>query len=165
MRDALTISALSKGTGVSSKTLRYWEGRRLLPVAARSHTGYRLFIPEAISYVRFIQKAKDLGFSLREIATVLRVSKNGGNPCPQVAQWAKQKAELVDRQIQLLTALRGRLRRFSQLCAKKMPCPRVGTTEICCLIEDLATPKSLKGGDQDAKAMVARRGGPGCAGA
>ncbi|MGH9342974.1 MAG: MerR family DNA-binding transcriptional regulator, partial [Terriglobia bacterium] len=46
MRETLTVTALAKRTGVSSKTIRYWESLGLLPRAARTHTGYRLFDPE-----------------------------------------------------------------------------------------------------------------------
>lgn len=48
MREALRISALARKTGVRSTTLRYWEQLGLLPRAARSHTGYRLFGTEAM---------------------------------------------------------------------------------------------------------------------
>jgi MerR family copper efflux transcriptional regulator len=48
MRQALSISALAKSTGVTSKTLRHWERVGLLPKAARTHTGYRIFAPEVM---------------------------------------------------------------------------------------------------------------------
>lgn len=160
----VSISALAKRTEIASKTLRYWESLGLLPKATRSHTGYRLFPPEAVSYVDFIQKSKSVGLSLAQIGQVLRVSRNGGNPCPQVARWAEQKAEMVERQIRLLTDLRKRLRHFSRLCSKKLPCPRVGPKEICCLIEGLPAPKSTKGGKHDAETVASssrRLGGTG----
>jgi MerR family regulatory protein len=48
MGQALSISALAKSTGVTSKTLRYWERVGLLPRANRTHTGYRIFAPEVL---------------------------------------------------------------------------------------------------------------------
>ncbi|HET6200943.1 MAG TPA: MerR family DNA-binding transcriptional regulator, partial [Candidatus Acidoferrales bacterium] len=67
MRDALTISAFAKRSGVPSKTIRYWEGLGLLPKAARSHTGYRVFDPAALRYVSFVQKSKAIGLTLAEM--------------------------------------------------------------------------------------------------
>jgi len=61
MRQALR--ALAKSAGVTSKTLRYWERVGLLPKAARTHTGYRLFAPEVIHYIDFILKAKSVGLT------------------------------------------------------------------------------------------------------
>ena len=158
------ISTLAKRTEIASKTLRYWESLGLLPKAARSHTGYRLFPPEAVSYVAFIQKSKSVGLSLAQIGQVLRVYRKGGNPCPQVAKWAEQKMEMVDQQIRLLTDLRKRLRHLSQLGLKKLPCPRIGPEEICCLIEGLPALKSTKGGKHNAETVASgsrRVGGAG----
>ena len=150
----LTISALAKRTRVSSKTLRYWESLGLLPKAARSHTGYRLFPPEAATSVLFIRKAKSVGLSLREISKAMHLARNGGNPCPEVARWAGQKAAMVEQQIQALSALRSRLRHFSRVWSRKMSCPRVGPEEICCLIEQLPAPNPLKGGKRNAIVVI-----------
>jgi DNA-binding transcriptional MerR regulator len=155
MRGTLTISALAKLSGVSSKTLRYWESLGLLPRAARSHTGYRLFQPGSVPHIEFIQKAKSIGLSLADIAKVLQLARDGHNPCPDVVQWAEQKAALLQQQIALLSALRQRLERFRRDWSKRLPCPRLSEPEICCLIEDLPSPKSAKGGAQNAKALVA----------
>jgi hypothetical protein len=64
MRQALSISALARSTGVTSKTLRHWERVGLLPKAARTHTGYRIFAPEVMRYIDFILKAKTVGLTL-----------------------------------------------------------------------------------------------------
>lgn len=57
----LTILQLNRRTGVSSKTLRYWESVGLLPRPDRNYSNYRLYKPEAVQRVTFIQKAKSLG--------------------------------------------------------------------------------------------------------
>lgn len=154
LKDMVSISTLAKRTGVSSKTLRYWESRGLLPKAARSHTGYRLFDPGAAQYVEFIQKSKSVGLSLKEIAEVFRVARNGGSPCPDVVTWAKQKAEEIEHQIKLLSRMHRRLRHFTRLWSTELPCTRVRPEEICCLIESLPAPKSPKGGERYAKAVA-----------
>ncbi len=158
MRAALTISALARSTGVPSKTLRYWEQLGLLPQAARSHTGYRLFGPDSVHYVEFIQKAKSIGLTLAEISTVLELARRGRNPCPEVARWTQEKLELLERQIRFLRALQQRLRRLRRMWSRKTDpsrCAREG--EICCLIEDL--PEFRKGGANHGKTLdaLARR--------
>ena len=159
VENRLTISALARHTGVSAKTLRYWESLALLPKAARSHTGYRLFDPDAARYVEFIQKSKSVGLSLSEIAKVLRVARNGGNPCPEVVSWAKQKAEEIEQQIDLLSDMHRRLRHFTRLWSRMLPCRRLRPREICCLIESLPVPKSRKGGERHAKALASLTSG------
>ena len=64
---SLTIGHLAKETGVNLETVRYYERRGLLPKPPRSASGYRLFPAEAARRLRFIRRAQELGFSLREI--------------------------------------------------------------------------------------------------
>ena len=123
MRQTMTISALAKRTGVSSKALRYWESLGLLPVASRSHTGYRLFDSEAAQRVEFIRKAKSIGLTLAETSKIMELARRGHNPCLQVTKWAEERLELLGQQIQFLSALRQRLLRFQQRSKKKLPCP------------------------------------------
>lgn len=149
----LTISALSRRTGVSSKTLRYWESRGLLPQAARSHTGYRLFGRESAQYVAFIQKSKSIGLTLAEAARVLELARNGRSPCPEVVEWLGRKAESLQQQIELLSALYRRLERLRRRWRKQLPCP-LDSGEMCCLIEGLPTAKFPKGGKLNAKTLV-----------
>ncbi|MGB6821632.1 MAG: MerR family transcriptional regulator [Candidatus Acidiferrales bacterium] len=99
MRDALTISAFAKRSGVPSKTIRYWEGLGLLPKAARSHTGYRVFDPAALRYVSFVQKSKAIGLTLAEMQEVLHLARSGRCPCPEVFGWTQAKAKSVAQQI------------------------------------------------------------------
>ncbi|MBD4011105.1 MerR family transcriptional regulator, partial [Xanthomonas citri pv. citri] len=65
--ETLTISELGQKANVNIETLRYYERRGLLPPPPRSSSNYRLFPPEAVKVVRFIKRAQELGFSLKEI--------------------------------------------------------------------------------------------------
>lgn len=145
MEQALTISALARCTGVTSKTLRYWERVGLLPKATRTHTGYRVFDPEAIHYIDFIFKAKSVGLTLSEMKRVIELAHTGRNPCAQVVKWIDEKDRALEQQIHSLRALQRRLRRFSRMCSTSsvMTCAREG--ELCCLLEDLPKPKFAKG--------------------
>ncbi len=155
MRQAHTISALARRTGIRSKTLRYWERVGLLPKAARTHTGYRIFAADTDHYVEFILKAKSVGLTLSEMRQVLEMARQGENPCPAVVEWIDEKERAAERQIRSLRALQRRLRRFrgSYSVSTAATCAR--DDELCCLLEDLPNPHSAKG-DAYEKALLAR---------
>src|SRR5437879_4439940 len=67
----LTIGRLSQESGVNLETVRFYERRGLLPKPPRSASGYRLYPAEALRRLRFIHRAKELGFSLTEIKELL----------------------------------------------------------------------------------------------
>jgi DNA-binding transcriptional MerR regulator len=153
MQEALTISKLAKRAGVSSKTLRYWEGLGLLPRAARTHTGYRLFDSESLRYVAFIQKSKAIGLTLAEMLEVLRLARRGRCPCPEVIQWTEQKVKSLEGQIEALSTLLRRLKRIRRRWSERS-CPPDQCGEVCQLIEELPEAKPLKGGKSDAKTVA-----------
>ncbi len=104
MGQALSISALARSTGVTSKTLRHWEHIGLLPKAARTHAGYRIFGAEANHYIEFILKAKSVGLTLSEMKRVIEFARQGKNPCPEVVKWIDEKDRAVEHQIHSLRA-------------------------------------------------------------
>ncbi|HEV2177978.1 MAG TPA: MerR family transcriptional regulator [Terriglobia bacterium] len=163
MGDTLTVSALARRAGVTSKTLRYWERRGLLPRAARSHTGYRLFDRESLRYVAFIQKSKAIGLTLAEMREILRLARSGHCPCPEVIEWTERKIGSLEEQVRSLSALLHRLKRIRrQWSGASCPPDRCGN--VCQLIEELPEAKPLKGGKPDAKtvAVTSRRSGDAC---
>jgi DNA-binding transcriptional MerR regulator len=148
MEQALSISVLAKSAGVTSKTLRYWERIGLLPKATRTHTGYRVFSPDAVHYIDFILKAKSVGLTLSEMKQAVELAHKGHNPCPEVVKWVDAKDRVVEQQIRALRALQRRLRHFRRVCSTSsvMMCGR--RNELCCLIEDLPKPKMKGNGNE-----------------
>ena len=140
--DTLTIRELAKKTGVSSKALRYWESRGLLPKPGRTHTSYRVYPISVVRKVQFIRKAKSIGFSLSEILSIFEITKQKGTPCETVDACANRKLEALDRQIALLTQLRTQLQQHRRRWRGRLPCPPMNPDEICCLIEELPAPTS-----------------------
>jgi DNA-binding transcriptional MerR regulator len=69
---SLTIGHLARESGMNLETVRYYERRGLLPKPPRSASGYRLFPIEATQRLRFIQRAKELGFSLKRSGNCYR---------------------------------------------------------------------------------------------
>lgn len=149
MLQGLPITALAKQTGVRSTTLRYWERLGLLP-SARTHTGYRLFGNDALRYVEFVQKSKELGLSLREMKRVLELARKGQSPCPEVERLVEQKLEMLERQIRSLRELQRRLR-----CVRdgrdKSHASKDRSKELCCLIAGLPEARLFRNNDGPAK--------------
>ena len=105
----LRSGELASLTGVSTDTLRHYERKRVLPRPARTRAGYRQYPPEAADRVWLVRRAIAMGFSLDELARILRVRDSGGAPCRQVYALAADKLERLDRQIADLVAVRGQL--------------------------------------------------------
>jgi DNA-binding transcriptional MerR regulator len=100
---------LAAMAGVSADTLRHYERRGLLAAAKRLPNGYRLYSPEALDRVLLIQRAMGVGFSLDELAKVLRARDRGQPPCREVRALAARKLEDVEQQLESLASFRATL--------------------------------------------------------
>ena len=106
----LRSGELAKLTGVSTDTLRHYERMRVLARPPRTSAGYRQYPPEAADRVRLVRRAIAIGFSLDELARILRIRDEGGAPCRQVHALAIEKLAQLDQRISDLVALRSQLR-------------------------------------------------------
>ena len=68
----MTIGRLAKKAGVGIDTIRFYERRGILPEPRRTASGYRLYRDDAVARIRFIRRAKELGFSLDEISLLMK---------------------------------------------------------------------------------------------
>lgn len=115
----MRIGLLADATGVSAKTLRFYEDEGLLAEPPRTPGGYRDHPPEAVTRVGFIKRAQSAGLTLAQIRQVLAVHDEGRAPCRHVARLVDDRVAEVDRRLEelertraeLLT-LRGRLERL-----------------------------------------------------
>jgi len=103
---ALSSGELADLAGVSRDTLRHYERKGVLPRPLRGHNGYRKYPPEALQRVQLVRRALTVGFTLDELARVLKVRDGGGAPCEEVRRLAAQKLLNVQDQLRELTALR-----------------------------------------------------------
>lgn len=101
---------LARQAGVSADTLRHYEKKGLLAPPHRGANGYRVYPPGAVARVRLIQRALDMGFTLDDLARVLRQRDGGGAPCRQVRAIAAARLEELERRIAGMTGLRDELR-------------------------------------------------------
>ncbi len=110
----LTIGGLAREVGVHVETVRYYERRRLLDPPKRTAGGYRTYGPADIARLQFVRRAKDLGFTLQEIAELLR--NDGPGSANDVAAVAQSKLNQLDEAVRELVAQRCRLRQLLQIC-------------------------------------------------
>ena len=103
---SLSSGELADLAGVSRDTLRHYERKGVLPRPSRGHNGYRRYPPEALKRVQVVRRALSVGFTLDELARVLKVRDAGGAPCDQVRNIAAQKLADVQKQLRELTQLR-----------------------------------------------------------
>ena len=75
--EKMTIGRLAKAAGVGVETVRYYQRRKLLQVPSAPAGSFRSYPPEMIDRLRFIKRAQQLGFSLDEIAALLKLEQNG----------------------------------------------------------------------------------------
>ena len=102
---------LAAECGVSTDTLRHYERVGVLARPKRTASGYRQYPPEAVKRVRLVRRALEIGFTLEELAEILRVRDSGGAPCKQVRALASQKLNELGERIEDLCDLREHMRR------------------------------------------------------
>jgi len=113
MNKALTIGRLARAAEVNIETIRYYQKFGLISEPDKPSEGYRIYPFEYIARLRFIKHAKNLGFSLKEIAELLQL---GDGQCNDVRARAEQKREQIDQQINNLQKLRDTLNTLIDAC-------------------------------------------------
>jgi len=102
--------ALAKATGVSTDTLRHYERLGLLPATQRTDSGYRRYRPDTIERVQLIQRALIIGFTLKELGSVLAHRDKGPAPCRRVRSLVDERLAALERRLTELTGLRDDLK-------------------------------------------------------
>ncbi len=128
----LTISKLARRAGVGVETIRFYERKGLLERPPTPADGYRTYPPEALRRVRFIRRAKDLGFTLREIDDLLGLRIDPECRCDDVRARAVAKLDDVNERITGLVRVRDVLADLVAACeevAPTGPCPILDALE------------------------------------
>jgi MerR family copper efflux transcriptional regulator len=105
----LRSSELADLCGLSTDTLRHYERKGLLR-AGRSANGYREYPPQSLDRIRLVQHALSVGFTLDELARLLKIREKGGAPCKEVRELAAAKLKDLEEQLRSLSVLRNELR-------------------------------------------------------
>ena len=127
----MRIGALAKDTGVSAKTIRFYEETGVLPPARRAANGYRQYDESDAQRLRFIRNARLWDFSLEQLKEVLALRERGEAPCVHVIGLLEQKMEQIDAQIRHLQELRGDLRQL-RASGEQLPLDDVQMEECVC---------------------------------
>ena len=129
MSQPLYIGKVSKQIGLNPRTIRYYETLGLLPPPLRSESRYRVYAPQTMELLRFIKKAKTLGFTLAEIREIISLRQRGDLPCPHVHTLLTERVQTLSRQIKDLTLLRDELK---GLAKKSASLPRRAKPTLVC---------------------------------
>ena len=98
---ALHSGAIAKATGVSPDTIRHYERMGILR-SSRTQSGYRVYLENTVERVLLVQRALRIGFTLAELAEVLKTRDEGGVPCHHVYKLAKEKLKEITADIDAL---------------------------------------------------------------
>lgn len=151
----LRAGQLALLAGISKDSLRFYERRGLLPAPRRGPNGYRRYPPAAISRVLLLRVAFSIGFSVSELASILRVRDAGGAPCREVRRLAGEKLERLRGEIRALSLLRSDLESviadWDRRLAKAEEGKRAG------LLEALAARRSTGSGTARGRAAARSR--------
>jgi MerR family mercuric resistance operon transcriptional regulator len=112
----LRIGRVASEANVGIDTIRFYERRGLLPEPQRTNSGYRLYPPDTVTRLRFILRAKELGFSLDEILSLLKLQDTGG-PKAEVKAITHRKLKQIDIKIDALTRMRDVLHHLDGECS------------------------------------------------
>jgi len=126
----MTIGRVARRLGIRPSAVRYYE-RQGLVTSERLANGYRAYDHEAVDVLRFINRAKALGFSLEEVREILELHRAGGEPCACVTKMIERNLAAINQRIGELSGLRRQLRRLG-----KNPAGAPRAQVICPIIEN-----------------------------
>lgn len=118
MTESLGIGAVARATGIKVETVRWYERVGLLPQPERTAGNYRSYGPAHLARLSFIRRARELGFSLDQVRTLLRLADDREQSCDEVDGVAREHLQVVERKIADLEALRRELSELIASCGQ-----------------------------------------------
>jgi MerR family transcriptional regulator, copper efflux regulator len=112
----MNIGEAASATGLPPKTIRYYESIGLLPAPPRSAGNYRVYGEREVATLRFIQRARQLGFPLQEIGNLLSLWQDRNHRSADVKALAAERLRDIDRRIAELESIRGTLQDLVARC-------------------------------------------------
>ena len=114
--EQFNIGEAAARSGVSAKMVRHYESLGLLPVVARTESGYRRYGGKEVHTLRFVRRARDLGFSMAEIAELLKLWQNRRRASADVKRIALRHMADLDRRMAAMAAMRQTLNHLAACC-------------------------------------------------
>ena len=131
----MKIGELAGATGLTAKTIRFYEGEGLIPDPPRTNSGYRSYADSDVARLEFILKAKRIGLSLDEIKGILRVHDRSEPTCMHVRSLLEEKVAQIESAIQDLLVFKEELQSLGDHATSMVDCRPLGVS-ICSIIED-----------------------------
>lgn len=116
MNGSISIGEAAARTGVAAKTIRYYESIGLMPAAGRLKNRYRAYEESDLQTLRFIRRARDLGFSVRECSELLRLYRDRHRASKDVKRLALAHVAELDLKIAGFTQLRNTIAELAARC-------------------------------------------------
>ncbi|MEE8476391.1 MAG: heavy metal-responsive transcriptional regulator [Myxococcota bacterium] len=131
----MKIGTVAKAAGIGIDAVRFYERRGLIPAPARQPSGYRMYSADVVLSLRFIRRAKDLGFSLKEISELLSLETAAEATAADVRKLAGAKLADMEQRIRALQRMRRALKKAVDGCSGQ------GPTSGCSILRSLADSK------------------------
>jgi MerR family copper efflux transcriptional regulator len=112
----MNIGTAAEQSGVPAKTIRYYESVGLIQPADRTASGYRVYGKQDVETLRFVQRARSLGFSVEEVGSLLALWRDRSRSSAEVKALARHRVEDIDRKITELTEMRETLLHLMERC-------------------------------------------------
>lgn len=130
--DVLTIGQLAAETQIGVSTIRFYEQKGLIDGPPRNKSGYRLYSRGAVRRLLFVKKSRELGFSLREVAQLIKFAEQQKPGCDAVKRQLQGQFEEVNEEFDRLTWRRDKLKRLLEGCEN----PSAGCTLYEMMLEE-----------------------------
>lgn len=112
----MNIGEVAAETGVTAKSIRYYESIKLIPVAERTEAGYRQYGDRDVQILHFIKRSRGLGFSVAEVAELLSLYQDRSRASGEVKRIVEARLSEIDQKISELESIRATLRTLADRC-------------------------------------------------
>ena len=129
--EELTTGQLAKRAQVNIETIRFYERKGLLPKPRRNSSGYRIYPQDSVNHIKFIKRAKILGFFLKEISELLSLRVESKKTCAHVKKQIETKLDEINKKIKSLRHIQKALKNMAKSCQGK------GPTSKCPILDEL----------------------------
>jgi Cu(I)-responsive transcriptional regulator len=128
----MNIGQAAAASGVSAKMIRYYETIGLIPKTVRTEAGYRVYSDHDVHTLRFIRRARDLGFSVEQIADLVSLWQDRARASKDVKAIALDHVNVLERKVRELQEMASTLKHLAENCCGD-------SRPHCPIIEDLAS--------------------------
>ena len=113
----MNISEAARGSGLSAKTIRYYEQIELIAPAHRAGNGYRRYDEQSLAELRFVHRAREVGFSVEECRQLLQIHRDPGRQSAHVKALVLEKCDHIEARIEQLRSMSDTLQTLASQCS------------------------------------------------